>query len=135
MAAQDQALRTNAIKILCDMNIQTDRVIEHRRPDIVVIDEDNKRALLIDSAVPADATVEEKEQEKMDRYQHLVRELKRLWKMETKVIPIVVGALRTVPKGLEKNLEKDGSNAAVELLQKAALLGTSQIQRRVMDSD
>jgi len=41
------------------------------------------------------------------------------------VILIVVGALVTVPKGLKKNLEKAGSNVAVELLQKAALLGTS----------
>jgi len=51
------------------------------------------------------------------------------------VIPIVVGALGTVPKGLEWNLEKAGSNVAVELLQKGALLGTSQILRRVLDSD
>jgi len=34
--------------------------------------------------VPADAKVEEKEQEKMDRYQDLAMELKRLWKLETK---------------------------------------------------
>jgi len=31
----------------------------------------------------------------MDRYQDLARELKRLWKVETKVIPIVVGILGT----------------------------------------
>jgi len=47
-----------------------------------------------------------------------------LWKVEAKVIPIVVGALWTVAKGLEKNLKKAGSNIAVELLQKAALQGT-----------
>jgi len=75
--------------------------------------------------VPADATVEEKEQEKMDRYQDLARELKRLWKVETKLIPIVVGALGTVAKGLEMNLKKAESNVTVELLQKAALLRTS----------
>jgi len=40
--------------------------------------------------VPSDTRVEEKEHEKMDRYQDLARELKRLWKLETKVIPIVV---------------------------------------------
>jgi len=118
---------TKKNKILWDMNIQMDHVIEHRRPDIVVVDKDNKRVLLIDTAVPADARVEEKEQEKMDRYQDLARELKRLWKVETKVIPIVVGALGTVTKGLEKNLKKAGSNVTVELLQKAALLRKSQI--------
>jgi len=65
----------------------------------------------------------------MDRYEDSARELTRLWKVETKVIPTVVGALVTVAKGLEKNLKKAGSNVTVELLQKAALLGTLQILR------
>jgi len=90
---------------------------------------------VLDITVPADARVEEKGQKKMDRYQDLARELKRLWKVETKVIPIVVGALGTVPKGLEKNSKETESNATLELLQKAALLGTSHILRRVLDSD
>jgi len=85
--------------------------------------------------VPVDARVEEKEQEKIDRYQDLARELKGLCKVETKVIPIVVGALGTVAKGLEKNLKKAGANTTVELLQKAALLGTSRILRSILDSD
>ena len=55
--------------------------------------------------------------------------------MEDKVIPIVVGALRTVAKCLAKNLKKAGANVTVELLQKAALLGKSQILRMVLDSD
>jgi len=71
----------------------------------------------------------------MDRYQVLARELKRLWKVATKVIPIVVGAVGTVSKGLEKNLKKAGSNVTVKLLQKAALLGTLRILRMVLDSD
>ena len=45
--------------------------------------------------------------------------------METKLNPNVVGTLGTVAKGLEKNLKKVGENVTVELLQKAALLGTS----------
>jgi len=113
------------------MNIQMDRVIEHRRPGIVVVDKDNKRVLLIDIAVPADARVEEKEQEKMDRYQDLARELKRLRKVETKV----VGSLWTVSNSLEKNLKKAEANVTVELLQKAAIPGTLRILRRVLDSN
>ena len=60
-------------------NFPTDSSDRHAHVDKV-----NKRALLIDTAVPADAKVEEKEQEKMDRYQDLAKELKRLWKVETK---------------------------------------------------
>ena len=89
------------------------------------MDKDNITALLIDISVPADARVEEKDQEKMHGYPDLARELRRLWNVETKVILIVVGALGTVTKSLEKNLKKAGSDVTVELLQKAVFLGTS----------
>jgi len=39
---------------------------------------ENKTALLIDIAVPGCTRVEEKEQEKVDKYQNLARELKWL---------------------------------------------------------
>ena len=38
------------------------------------------------------------------KYLDLARELKKLENMKMMVIPIVVGALGTVPKGLEKRL-------------------------------
>jgi len=47
-------------------------VIEHKRPDTVFV-EDNKAALFIDIAVPGDIRVEEKEQEKVDKYRNLAR--------------------------------------------------------------
>jgi len=46
----------------------------------------------------------------------------------------VVGALGTVPKGLEKNWRKARTAVSVELLQKAALLGTAGILRDVLDT-
>ena len=49
------------------------------------------------------------------------------------MISTVVGVLGTVAKGLEKNLKKDGANVTTELLQKAALMETSQILRKVLD--
>jgi len=54
--------------------------------------------------------------------------------VKANAIPIVVGALRTVPKGLEKNPKKAGTPISVELLQKTALLGTVHILRRVLES-
>jgi len=121
---------------LWDIIIQTDHVIDtDDQTSEKFIDKDNKRALVIDIAVSADARVEEKEQEKMDRSEDLAMELNRSWKIETKEIPIVVGALRTIAKGAEKNLKKVASKASVELLQKAAFRGISQILRMVLDLD
>ena len=56
-------------------------------------------------AVLADYTVKLKENEKMSKYLDLARELKKLWNMKVTVIPIVVGALGTVTKGLVQGLE------------------------------
>ena len=48
------------------------------------------------------------------------------------VVPIVVGALGTVTNNLGKHLKTIGITATVELLQKAALLGTARILRKVL---
>ena len=45
-----------------------------------------------------------KESEKRDKYLDLARELKKLWNMKMTVIPIVIGVLGTVTKGLVKEL-------------------------------
>ena len=58
-------------KILRDFNSQCDHLIEGRRPDIVVIDKDKNKCLIIDIAVPGDARVKVKEQEKVEKNQNL----------------------------------------------------------------
>ena len=46
------------------------------------------------------------------------------------VVPVVVGALGTILKALEKHLKEIGTYVRVELIQKAALLGTARILRK-----
>ena len=50
-------------------------------------------------------TKKKKERKKRDEYINLVRELKNLWNIKVTVIPIVIGALGIIPKGLVKGLE------------------------------
>ena len=47
-----------------------------------------------------------KEREKIDKYVDLARELKKICGTWVTVIPIVVGVIGTVGKGLEKRLEE-----------------------------
>ena len=61
----------------------------------------------------------------MDKYQCLARETKRLWKVEARVIPIVIGTLETIPRGLEENMRTLEIMIKVELIQKVTLLGTA----------
>ena len=51
--------------------------------------------------------------------------------MHCQTFLIVVGALGTVPKGLEKNRKRVLTMISVELLQKTALFETAHILRRV----
>ena len=60
----------------------------------------------MDFAISADHIVKMKENEQINRYLDLARELKRLWNMKVMMIPIVVEALGTIPKGLEERLEE-----------------------------
>ena len=68
---------------------------------------------IIDVAVPGDARVELKEKEKIDKYQDLAKEWRKLWKVKTRVVPLVVGALTTIPKGLVGQFESIGVNLDV----------------------
>ena len=72
--------------------------------------------------------------EKIEKYQDLRREIEKLWSINTSVVPIVVGALGTVTNHLGKYLKKIGVIATVKLLQKAALLGTARILRKVLEA-
>ena len=56
-----------------------------------------------------------------------------MWGVKVKVVPLVVGALGTIPKALEKHLDSVGSSVKVGLLQKAALLGTARILRKTLE--
>ena len=76
-------------KILWDFSILTDHVIEARRPDLFVVDKD--RSKIIDFAVPGDR-IEEKEKDKIEKYQDLGRELQKIWNVKVKMMPLVVGS-------------------------------------------
>ena len=67
------------------------------------------------------------------KYQDLVREIRKMWGVRTEVIPVVMGALGTVPKRLEKYLESMGVSTPIELIQRTALLGTARILRQVIE--
>ena len=58
----------------------------------------------MDFAVPADHKVKIKVSKKIEKYFDLARVLKKLRNMKVTVVPIVVGALGTVHKDLEKTV-------------------------------
>ena len=99
------ALENVTRKLPCDFDIHTDHLISARRPDLIVLNKNKKIWKIVHFALPADHRIKLKECEKRDKYLDLARELKKLWNMKVKIIPIVIGAFGTVTKGLLKGLE------------------------------
>ena len=99
-------LENDTHKLQWDFNIQTDHLIQARRPDFIIIKKKNNRIYkIIDFAVLVDHRINLKESEKKDKYLDLARELKKLWNMKVTIESIVIGALSTITKGLIKGLE------------------------------
>ena len=91
--APEGTVENEEIKVLWDINIQCDNLIQARRPDLIVIDKKEQKGIIIDIAVPADVRVEEKEKEKVEKYQDLKREIRRLWKLrKVEIVPVVMEA-------------------------------------------
>ena len=104
-------MENDKVKTLWDMNIQTDKVLEHSKQDIVILDKETRKCKIIDIACPFDIRMIDKEREKVDRYQDLKWELKRIWNCrEARVIPIMIGALGTISRGFHSWLELVSSN-------------------------
>ena len=77
-------------------------------------------------AIRAEHRVELKECKKRDKYLDLARELKNLWNMKVTIIPIIIGALGTVTKGLVQGQEDLEITGRVETVQTTALLRSAR---------
>ena len=96
------------------------------------IDKIEKNSQVIDVAIPDNGRVTAKEDEKVEKYQGLAREIRKMG-IRTKVIPIVVGKLGTIPLRLKENLRTIDVKTSIELIQRCALLGSARILRKVLE--
>ena len=115
-----------------DFSIQTDHVIEAPRPDLVVVDKE-RSCKIIDFAVLGDSRIEDKEKNKIEKYQGLGRELQKTWYVKVKIIPLVEGSLGTIPQQFGNRLKQIGITVETAQVQKTDLLGKARILRKVLE--
>ena len=110
--------------------IHCDKEIKARKPDVILVNMNERSCVIIDTAVPGDIGVTKKEKKRLRD----TRKIKRMWNIRSiKVIPVVVGALGIISKKLKNCIEELGVLKNTALLQKTALLGTARILRKVLD--
>ena len=74
----ESVIRNDIVKILWDVFIQVDRQIKHRTPDIVVLEKNTNKCLIIDVACPVNNNLILKRKEELSNYSELQLEIDRM---------------------------------------------------------
>ena len=113
--------------------------VRHNRPDLVIWDIENKNGHIIEFSCPADVNVTKKAAEKLENYGPLIRTLQLTHpNYKFSFVPIIVGALGTVPKDLYENirqldLNKKEPNDIIKAIQQRVIIGTVKICKTFMN--
>ena len=127
-----KVVENDQAKILWDFQIQTDKLVMANQPDIVLIDKQQKKAVVIDVAIPSDSNIRKKEHEKLEKYQGLKKELEKMWGVKATVVPVVIGALGAVTHKLGEWLQQIPGTTSEVSVQKSTVLGTAKILHRTL---
>ena len=77
--------------------------------------------------------IEEKEKEKIEKYQDLIKELQKIWNVGVNIIPLVVGSVGVILKQFRNRLKKTSIAVEIGQVQKTVLLGKARILRKVLE--
>ena len=69
------------------------------------------------------------------KIQELCVEIQRMWNLKCMIIPVIIGATGIVTRSFRKNLEVVPGKHSIDSLHKTAILGTSHIIRKVLQSE
>jgi len=83
-------------------------------------------------SIPTEKNTSVKVTEKLSKYKDLEIEIEQMWGKKATTIPVVIGVLGLIKKGLEKNTKLIPGNIKISELQKIALLGISRILRKTL---
>ena len=120
-------------KILWDFRLVPNFNHPCNHPDIVLYDFNQQEIFFIEISCPADINVSTKEDEKITKYCSLAADFHQMYKMPVTIIPIVLGCTGVVSSHCLQFLRKI-SGFKLKLfsqLQKAVLIGTSQVLRTI----
>ena len=82
--------------------------------------------------LPSDSNIFANEFEKLSKYKDIEIEIAKMWKMKTKTIPVIVGAVGMIKKGTQKYVNEIPENLSLAEIQKVVLHSTAHILRRTL---
>jgi hypothetical protein len=125
----ESCLENDNYKLYFDRTVLTDIHIQHNRPDIIILNKQQKQAYLLDIAVPNSHNITQTYNTKINKYLELSVAMRNLWSLEKiSILPLIISATGIVPQSLFKNLKiLDLGNTLVVQIQKGILLYTHVI--------
>ncbi|KAL0882135.1 hypothetical protein ABMA27_000695 [Loxostege sticticalis] len=111
--------------------------VHNNRPDITLIDKQNKLVYMIDVAVPNTHNLHKTITEKIHKYTELKEEIVKIWQMDkVHIVPLVLSSTGVIPRHLLSALRNlDIPESTYMTMQKAAILNTCRIVRRFLQDD
>jgi hypothetical protein len=133
----ESCLENDSYKLYFDRTILTDIHIKHNRPDIIILNKQQKQAYLLDIAVPNSLNITQTYNTKINKYLELSVAMRNLWCLEKiSILPLVISATGIVPQSLFKNLKiLDLDNTLVVKIQNGILLYSCHIVRKFLNID
>jgi hypothetical protein len=127
----ESCLENDNYKLYFDRTVLTDIHIKHNRPDIIILNKQQKQAYLLDIAVPNSHNITQTCNSKINKYLELSVAMRNL-----SILPLVISATGIVPQSLFKNLKiLDLGNTLVVEIQKGILLYSCHIVRKFLNID
>jgi hypothetical protein len=97
-------LENDNYKLYFDRTVLTDIHIKHNRPDIIILNKQQKQPYLLDIAVPNSHNITQTYNTKINKYLELSVAMRHLRYLEKKsVLPLIILATGIVPQSLFKN--------------------------------
>jgi len=117
---------------LWNQAVHADREVTANRPDMIIKNKTKKARILIAVAIPADRNVTQKEAGKKLKYESLCMEIRKMWNRKCMIIPVIIGSTGIATIATMKAIPGKHS---IDTLQNTAVLGTSQIMRKVLQCE
>jgi hypothetical protein len=98
----ESCLENDNYKLYFDRTVLTDIHIQHNRPDIIILNKQQKQAYLLDIAVPNSHNITQTYNTKINKYLELSVAMRNLW---CSILPLIISATGIVPHSLLKKLK------------------------------
>jgi hypothetical protein len=133
----ESCLENDNYTLYFDRTVLTDIHIQHNRPDIIILNKQQKQAYLLDIAVPNSHNITQTYNTKINKYLELSVAMRNLWSLEKiSILLLIISATGIVPQSLFKNLRiLDLGNTLVVEIQKGILLYSCHIVRKFLNID